>query len=105
MRTKKRPTGALGGHLFLGATLKIPALTAPIGSEFLQALHEAGVRRVLRPRTVMPQRPRGRRVTASNAWQEWEIALLGTALDRKVARQIGRSYPSVAKKRKKWGFR
>jgi len=30
MATKKRPTGALGGHLFLGATLKILALTAQI---------------------------------------------------------------------------
>jgi hypothetical protein len=72
--------------------------------KFLDALAEEQARRVLRRRTVIPQKPKGRPITASNIWQEWETALLGTAPDEEVTRQIGRSTNSVGSKRRRLGI-
>ena len=71
---------------------------------FLDALPEEQARRVVGRRTVIPRRPKGRRLTASNTWEKWEIALLGKAPDEEVARQIGRNEAAVAAKRRSLGI-
>ena len=42
---------------------------------------------------------RGRRLAASNAWQAWELELLGKYTDKDVARRTGRTRPSIFHKR------
>src|SRR5579863_8507863 len=61
-------------------------------------------RLTVRRGTVHDRRRKGRRLRASNRFQEWEIALLGTAPDPVIARQIGRAPSSVACKRRKLGI-
>src|ERR1043166_8523427 len=47
---------------------------------------------------------KGRRLAAPNRWQKFELDLLGTAPDRSVARQIGRSLRAVYHKRHSLGL-
>jgi hypothetical protein len=42
---------------------------------------------------------KGRRLTASNAWQSWELDLLGAVTDLEVARITGRTHKAVSSKR------
>jgi hypothetical protein len=59
------------------------------------------MRRILR-RPIRPaKKSRWRLLRASTRWQEWEIALLGTAEDSKIAQHVGRTRKAVQSKRLK----
>src|SRR5579872_1050192 len=50
------------------------------------------------------RRRRRKILSASTAWQKWEIEFLGTDIDREVAKRIGRTHRAVAHKREKLGI-
>src|ERR1039458_4803858 len=72
--------------------------------KYLREKAEEEVRRLLRQRTVAPPKARGRRLSASNSWQEWETTLLGTISDREIARRTGRTEFAVRRKRRRQGI-
>src|ERR1035441_2602167 len=73
--------------------------------KFLRAKSAKDLRRVVRRPAQTPPKPIGRPLRASNTWQQWEIALLGTAKDSEIARQIGRTTLAVAWRRLQRGIK
>src|SRR6266567_5675308 len=70
-------------------------------AKFLAGKRPRDVERLLARRTIKTKRRKGRILSASNKWQDWECDLLGQFSDREVAKRTGRSRAAVEVKRLK----
>src|SRR5260221_4627031 len=76
---------------------------AKAAEKFLVGKSRREVERLL-ARKAGPEVRKRRILSASNKWQEWELALLGRLPDREVVKRTGRSRGAVESKRRESGF-
>lgn len=80
-------------------------ILASAAKEYLADKSTREIKRITGTRKSHPRKRRRRKVlSASVTWQKWEIEFLGTDIDKKVAKQIGRSHRAVSHKREKLGI-
>ncbi len=72
-------------------------------AEYLAAKSQRELERLLDRREARLKPRQGRRLRASNLWQEWEIKFLGKIPDKEVARRTGRKIEAVGIKRRNLG--
>ena len=73
-------------------------------AKYLATKSRREIERLAGESCVPTRKRKARLLRAPKYWQDWEIALLGTAPDAVIARQIGRSVIGVKKQRLKLGL-